>query len=752
MSPQINIYTAAMTPKQKKDLLGIYQDYLYFTQGLELIVKSNSIENLAYMFMKRVGWDVEAIKNLPWHLSWADKKEREGYVRFAQGDAEGSEKYTYISLYHTKTEDDASYPKVRAHPSTHGFTNIDLDLPCVVERYAVAYPKDQKMKDAAFIIDGTFKVKYEGGKFGDLSVFDGLNNEQAQDEFRVLLSLADYYDKHKYEIEYTHAGSSKYITGIMKKIMAAEALSSFENKVLELLGSYSDKTQDILHTFFPNKTSQEVWEKAEKENLISNAETMQQYMNIRQIMRHQWDMLDGTGRFALGGNKKNDELRRKYLQSYHQIFDKTLADRIKAYQKIAIDMQVLLKFIYPEFMTREQGESNSKFVSRLKEWQKQNPTLQPMVNTNYPLRSDKKISLINNLKKVVPQARVLDCMQESDLARFPELERGYFHRAWFLKLYDHLESDMLDYCFTKGEVFNRNEMWNYFKTKVLSPQEYSLWAQYRQLRNTLSHNHLSSEIRETLDKVVHGSFGEDLCKLGDFISNNTPVFVQQEDGTCLARHKDGSMIHINLEERKIISYVDREGRNLLKSSKHNAEISAAAAVSPVKVHWKEKEIIDCTLPNGIYIDLKRKKVRLTHDTHIYLDAKGYNVLRFSNNNKLFTKKNFEIKDYVDQGRSTRIGRHESLFVAPKIRVSTDRRGQLSEVSISLSEKQKLTTQFANDNNSAKIIFPDGTVLKDSAGNMELSHNGIALDYKHRHAFIQSYISPVSGTQNSGSER
>ena len=568
----------------------------------------------------------------------------------------------------------------------------------------------------------------------------------------MLLSLVDYYDKHKYEINHNYADSAKYVTGVMKRIMATEVLSHFENKVLELIGSYSDKTQDILCTFFPNKTSQEVWDKAEKENLIKNAETMRHYMNIRQLMRHQWDMLDATGRFALGGNKKNDELRHEYLQSYHLMFDKTVVERVKSYQKIAMDMQELLKVIYPEFFARDVGESNSKFVERLKKWQKQNPTLQPMVNTNYPLDSEKQKALMNSLRKVVPQAKVLDYMQESDLERFSELENGYFYRAWFLKLYDHLESDMQDYCFIKGEIVNRNEMWNYFKKKVLSPQEYNIWTQYRQLRNNLSHNHLNSELRETLNQVVHGNFGEDLYKLKNFLYSNTPVFSRQKDGTCMARHKDGSIIHINLEERRVLSYVDREGRNLLKKPKYDAEISANAAVSPVKVLWKDREITDCTLPNGIYIDFKRKKVRFSDEMHLYMDAEEHNVFRFSNNNKLLTSKSFEVRNFWEQGRKMPIGRHESLFVTPRIRISTDKKGQLSEVGIILSEQQKQTTQFKKDNNEARIIFPDGTVLKDFAGNMELSHNGIVLDYKHRHAFIQSYISHVPVKQNSGSER
>ena len=69
MSQQINIYAAQITPKQKKDLLGIYQDYLYFSQGLELVLKNNNTDSLAYMYVEKIGWNEETIKNLPWYIA-----------------------------------------------------------------------------------------------------------------------------------------------------------------------------------------------------------------------------------------------------------------------------------------------------------------------------------------------------------------------------------------------------------------------------------------------------------------------------------------------------------------------------------------------------------------------------------------------------------------------------------------------------------------------------------------------------------
>ena len=56
---------------------------------------------------------------------------------------------------------------------------------------------------------------------------------------------------------------------------------------------------------------------------------MQHYMNIRHLMRHQWDSLDGVGKFTPHTNIKNDEVRGAYKKSYALFFDKSMVERVK---------------------------------------------------------------------------------------------------------------------------------------------------------------------------------------------------------------------------------------------------------------------------------------------------------------------------------------------------------------------------------------------------------------------------------------
>lgn len=739
MPEKINIYALGIKTKQKEDLLGIYQHYLHFEKTLELILNRSTPDLLPYIFMNRMEWDLKNGIEPPWRLDPTTKKEQEEYTKFVNGEISEPDKFTYMSLYYTNPENDAKHPEQGIFPEAFDFLTIDLDLPCLVERYAAACPKDQKLKDAAIIIDGKNKARYIGSKFSDMKISEALKNHNVQQEFRVLFNLVDHYERNAYDIE-RKADVAAYMTKIMKKIMTEEILSDFENRIIDLLGTYADKTQEIMYKFFPKKSAKEVWQAAEKENLIKSAEMMTHYLNIRHLVRHQWDTLEGKGKSTFGENQENENLRSEYVRSYFQIFDKTLVERIKAYQKASVHMQSLLKIVYPEFIARDEGESNSKFVQRLKDLQRQNPDMIPLVCVNYPLNSEKQIALTNSIRKVIPKAQILDITDEDKWKDASEMEAGYSYRSWFLQEYNHLESEISTYCFTHGVTLKRGEVWDYLKKSILSPQEYDTWLSYCQLRNNLSHNHLSEELREEIVNAVTDGFDENVNKLKEKLRLNTPCFTRLKDGTYSAVHKDGSTIIVDMKERKIISHRDKNGKNLLERKKCKPNVAA----SPVKVSCQEKEVVDCRLGNGVYINLRRKKVCLPDDTRIYLDAKDFNVFCFENGDKIFTDKNFVISKYIKQGRRLDFERNETCFVAPSHRMSTDYKGRISEECSVSSDGQKVSVKFNHSNRGATLVFSDGTMLDASNDNLIISHNGTILTPKNRFAFLESYL-PESPT-------
>ena len=270
---------------------------------------------------------------VPWKIEPITAAEREAYVKFVKGQDETGNKYSYISLYHINEEEDANLPKVKYCSDKYSETTIDLDLPCPVERYDVAYVKNQKMKDAILLIDGKFHVEYTGERYKDMFTDEALNNPKMQVEFRIMLQLADYYDFNKNKLNhiYTEKDMYAHFGKLMTKITAAEALSEYENKILDLMGMYASKAQEAVRLVFPKKNSTEAWQAAEKEGLINSAETMRHYLNIRHLLRHQWDSLDSLGNFSPGNSKEHENVRKEYIKSYRMFFDKTLHDRIKEY-------------------------------------------------------------------------------------------------------------------------------------------------------------------------------------------------------------------------------------------------------------------------------------------------------------------------------------------------------------------------------------------------------------------------------------
>lgn len=737
----INIYSSQMKPKQKKELLGIYMDYLYFEKSLEFILSNNSDNEPLYMIAPETESKNSASQGFPWSIKPTTAAEYEIYKKFIEGVATEDGKYSYISLYHIKEECDVSLPKAEYFYDKYTTNVIDLDLPCPVERYVAACVNNQKMKDAVLLIDGKFQVKYLGDKYKDMSVAEAFGNEEMQIKFRTLLRFADYYDNNNYrpEQEYTDTESNFRLKKLMTKITAAEILAEYENKILDLLGMYGSKAQEIIRELFPKKDIPEALKAAENAGLISSAETMRHYLNIRHLLRHRWDSLDGMGNFSPGNSKEHENVRKEYIKSYRLFFDKSLRERVEEYLKVAGQMQILLKEAYPNFLARKESEDNAEFIQRLKDWQKDNPEKLPMVNTNYPLASEKHTSLVSGISSVLPQTVILDDFNKEDCEKYKEKKEGYFRKGWYLSAYNHTETEMMTYCWTRGFNYNRNRTWEYFKKNVLSREEYDNWCRFRILRNNLSHNHLNDELRADLMTAVKECFGEYVGRMAAFLRKNIPQFTKQPDGTFLAVHNDGLRVVVDAEKMVVISCKNKDGTDLNNSENTGTENNGNSmpANTPIKVHWWEDKIVDCRLADGIYIDLKRQKVCFPDDTRICFDGEEHNYFRLGYN-KLFTDKTFIVTKYSQRGIYQDIKRNEDRVIALGHRIRTDNKGRITEDIITLADGRKLNIKFKYDMGNAVMIFPDGTKLDASKGKFKVSHNGIDLTYANRHTFRKSY--------------
>ncbi len=738
MPHQINISTHTVTSEQKKDLLGIYQDYLYFERGLEIILQAKSIDGLAYEYIKQAGLARDTDK-MPWHMSPTDKRERDAYIRFVSGDTKNADEYTYISLYHTNKEQDVPHPKISEHPENYDFTTIDLDLPCLIERYAIAFPQNQKIKDAKLIIDGSFKTTYRSNDNIDMTVADALSDTVIQQQFRTLLYLVEIYSKNIHKF-YDTPKSNAVFNGIMKRIAADETIAFYENILLDLLGSCADKTKEILRTMYPDKPSKDLWLAAEKDGLIASAENMSHFLNIRHLIRHQWDSLDNLSKYSSDGSCRNEEMRAAYLKSYHWIFQQnTLTMRTKLYQQFCCNFQPLIQILHPKFLAREKGESNSKFVQRVKQWQKDNPNKAPLISSNYLLSEGKHSALISNLKKVIPQAIIYDDLKKEDFHKNERRENGYFTRSAYLKAYSQIERDFALYCLTNGLNIKYIDMWEHLKKKFFTQKEYDRWIKYHQLRNNLSHTHLDEGLREDMATLINNTCKDDFNKLRKFLFENTPQLTRAEDGFFLAKHADGSVVKIDLSNNKIIAHYDKAGNDILQRHTSFRFPKPEKTDTLFKINYnKQGTVTGCRLKNGITIDLHRKKVLFPDDACIYFSAEHYNVFQFPNKNKIFTDKTFLISKYLERNNNVPFARNEAFIAFPKHKIKTDRSCRLIESCISGEGPQKLITQMKYSSMGSYIIFSEGTEINVSEGKFTISHNGIILNNENLNAFISNY--------------
>ena len=735
MSPEINQLITHVSPKQKKDLLGIYKDYLYFGRGLEYILNQQSPIGIVSMFVERVGWvkDME----MPWWITFVTPEEQKDYIKFAGGHTEDAKQYGYMSLYHTQTGQDVSYPKISLYPETYDYVNIDMELPSPVERYAIAYPSGQKLKDVSFLIDGIFKVNYIGEKFSDLPVIEAFYNDVMQKEFRVMLSLAENYYRKQCEIENSPAPLD-CMRGVMTKIVVAESISAHENKILDLLGSYADKCLDILRTIYSDKnakiTTKEIWARAEKDGLIASAENMHHYLNIRHLIRHQWDTLDNTNKVFFDSKVLNEQYRREYLNSYHMIFDRTLVERIKEYQKIAAQLQTTLRVFYDNFLPREKEESNSKFVQRIKLWQRENPDKKPIICGNYLLNSPKHKSLVSNLNKVTPQAVVIDDFNSQVFQTSEALEHDYFTRTFYLSIYNRLVGDFVRYALSNGLRIKPQDMWKHLSKVYLSEDGSKRWRQYHDLRNNLSHDHFDEKLRDELNQTLtNSSFQEDYNNLLKFMSEHSAKFVHVKDDIHTATQKDGSVVYVDLGNNLVLAHYDKDGHDLLKS-----ETMPQKKATEVNLSYDGEDVVKCSFDNGIEVDLNRKKICFADKSCIYFDAQNYNVFQFANGKRIFTDKTFMVTKYLEGNRKCHLQRNELLMVSSKHKIATNSKNRLSESSIRGDDNEKSVTRFICVQDGTLVVLPDGTKLKTSKDQFVLSHNKIQLTKETAEDFLNSY--------------
>ena len=329
------IYAATIPSKSKENLLAVYKDYISLVRNLEYIVKRYRPSLLAgYQIQHTYGNKVD---ENPWRVENITDEEKKLYLSFVNNEVLPENKhYCFVSIDHTSLKFKNIGKGIISTPESYDVTTNSQSLPTRIERYVATYPKKTTLKEAEFLIAGRWKMKY-------LYETNGQSLKEALDD----------------EVEDESRYSERELMDAQTEAMASTLINPFENVLLSSLTSLSEESNKIIKKLLVSRAGDNYIFQAEKEGLIPSAAAFQDYQNIRHLMHHQWDTLDGLGKFNNIENVKNDSVRHRYLDSYGRLCDKSLVERVKSYTEVARNMSKLVATMNPNLLVREENESNS---------------------------------------------------------------------------------------------------------------------------------------------------------------------------------------------------------------------------------------------------------------------------------------------------------------------------------------------------------------------------------------------------------
>ena len=742
MSEQQNKDFAPFTAGQIDELTAIYKDYLYFARQHEKMMKEVPIFDIVRYQMENIVQD--RYIDFPWQLKLMSYSERKHFDDFLDEKIHTNTGRAYITLQHINPEENKT--KLLEYVPQPYFVNMmDMPLPSAIERYVIVSPEDAKIGNTEFYVDGFFKAVYTRKEEADKSVFECLQNPNTRAEFRILINIVEMLRKYQNSPE-------RRCYNLVLNVFAEEGISANENTILEILSSFAEKLQQICRTRYKVKDGKTAFELAQKEGLIASAENFSDYVNIRNLLRHQWDSMDELGYFCAEKAEKNTLKRSQYIKSFLKLCDKTLVQRMKSYVEVLHQMQQLIYKLKPDWVIRNTSESNSRFAERVKALYRQNPSEPVKVEINHPQDSDKYRALHKNLHKVAPNVVILDDFSQKN-DKFSQMTDDYGLRTFFLQTYHSLECRLMTYCITRGHDLKNRAAWDYMRTSsIFSEQESQTWHNYTELRKSLSHNYFSPQLRQQLRDAAKTYF-QDLDALTNKILDISPEIRWVRKGIYEYIHKDGKVVRLDFENRKVLlsersPQLAVKGKieltdKLLKKRGENKQ-QKETYHNGFEITTERDHITDIKLPCGVGINLEKQRVVWDTGISLHTNAEKYNALQTANC-KLIMDKDFRVTEYMEKNRRQPVRGGDILLLDHRHRTSIDAAGRLSEFRFKNNENIIKQTSFRRTKDGVRsILFADGTLIMLEKNGFSISHNGRILSYENRREFATSYdeITPI----------
>lgn len=719
-----NIYKP-FSPAQIDELTAIYDDFLCVVRLHEQVLQESHPYDLAYHQLEDMNLEQ---RNWPWIPEPITIEDKQKFDDFIANNISSDESKVFVVLQHIKTTENVVKAPIFTIPP-YVSKGANMETPSTTERCVFYFSENAKLGDVEFIVDGHYKLRCVDFEKKDDPIVSVVENQETYTDFCAVLRLAERFFKDFYNIP------ENDIEKVSANVLAAEMLIKNENTILETLGSFVEKFQSILRERYnlpKNKKDDRVFVLAKQEGLINSVDDFQDYINIRNFIRHQWDSLDGFGCFSPDKSAKNNAKRAEYLKSYLKfcnVYDHTIYQRKDVYIKILNQMRRIISIINPNRIVRDALESNSKFVQRAKKVYAENKNV--VFELNRPLLDVKHKPLNRAIKKLLPGANIIDDFDEMN--KKEDYINYYLNRSWFLASLLSVECSVMEHCLMRGHNLQKSDAWAYVeKIGAISHEDFLKWQKYVHLRKELSHNFFDENLREKLRQNEDG-FNVDKKLINmKIVDIRGPKVKKIGDNAYLFAYKDGLIINLDFNKYSISSRSPFFRSYRLRHSKKETYPNG------FELNLISKQIAGMKTPMGIKITLHNQVVNWGDDTIWYKNGKMGYVLQ-TPGSIMFADNNLCVTDFVKNCEKQPVSAKAKLSFGFGHKVILDDVCRIKKFIFKKPNGDIVKTMFAHAKAGYNTIsFDDGTNILQSGPEFVITHCDKALLFDGNQDFAATY--------------
>ena len=724
------IYRSAVSPMQRADIFATFREYMSLINNLKEIFKENQMKGLAELSVS------EYLKGerLPWQILPATPEDKEHYDDFLNNKPiENADKEAFVSLNLTSPEHQNDGAGILTVPNSYDYFCGGHTLPHRIERYIVAAKKNETLKSLKMIVGGKYVIKYRG-KDKKAELMEALKDHNF--EMNMMIAL-DTVSMLKDNI------SSNDVRQAKTEALATAATAPIENIILDALSLMAEESNKIIRKIMGRRVGSSYLAQAEKEDLLPSALVVQDYLNIRHLLHHQWDTLDSMGKFNENEVIKNASVRRRFLDSYARLCDKPLKERIEAYSSAWRYFLPLVMVLNENMIVKDKKESNSKFLERFKRFEESHKGKTIFVITNHD-NDEKKKKLAQVIQGLSSDVQFIDKIDDkNNIKTRKDLVKGYHQRRQFIDIFQNIEYSISQYCLYLGKNYTPNIAWDYIRRgNIINPEESKRWSEYKKIRNGLSHRYMDKELNDSITELM-SQFIKDALKLKKEIEKRSPSIHIVKDNVYRAIHANGMVVDIDFGKKKVLKIIMPNGwtkrpvykKNLKAQKRH---IYTEEYANGTRITMDGTDIMACHLSNGITISKEKKYIRYADGVILHLSSPENIYLISSNFEKIIMNKNFKVLQYIQDNKEMEFCKNEHSILRNGHQIHIGVYGEVNKDTWVNKDNKKIQASFRRSNDILYFEYNDGTKVEVRATEVKIFHQGIELTYENRKKFAESY--------------